>query len=76
MGQIRAQITSRSGPAGTKDATPIVHGDWPIYSRYVGRELTRQLADVLEAARHVAVDGMVTDISILIYDAALVPSAN
>lgn len=69
---INAQITSRSGQPGEKNVTPVVHGEYPITAGRLGREFTAQLADVLQAAEFVARDGMVTEVAVLVYDAALV----
>lgn len=71
---INAQITSRSGQAGTRDAPTVVHGEFPIKSGRLGREFTQHLADVLQAAEFVARDGKVTEVSILVFDRALVPT--
>lgn len=76
MQHIRAQITSRSGPAGTKDAPSVGHGDFLVDPGTRSREFSAQLQDVLEAAAHVATDGMVTEVSILVYHQAFQHSVN
>lgn len=67
MADVRMQLTSRTGKPGTVDAVQIGHGDWPLYPFRITQEFTRQLADVMEAAHHVARDGLVTEVSILVY---------
>lgn len=67
MGRIRAQITTRSGPPGIKDAPTVPHGDWTMDGARPGREFIETLQGCLEAARGVAADGMVTEVSVLVY---------
>lgn len=67
MKHIRAQVTTRSGPAGTKDAPTRVHGDFMLDGARPSREFSETLATCLEAAREVARDGMVTEVAVMVY---------
>ena len=64
---IRAQITTRSGPPGTKNAQRVVHGQWRLGGQQVPRDMVTTLQDCLDAARGVARDGMVTEVAVLVY---------
>ena len=76
MGSIRAQVTTRSGPPGSKDVQPVVHGDHVLGGGRASREFTDQLRGVLEAARALAGEGMVTEVAVLIYPDALQAAPN
>lgn len=71
MKHIRAQLTTRSAPPGTKDVTPVVHGEWLMDGRRAPREFTERLQGLLEAAKGIAADGMVTEVAVLIYPDAI-----
>lgn len=67
MSRVTAQITTRSGPAGTKDAPVRVHGEYRLEGRRAPRDFMDTLAACLDAGKGVARDGMVTEVSILIF---------
>ena len=71
MSKVRVQITSRTGEPGTLDAQVVPHGDYQALSLGMRGEAAVRLLEVLEAALHVAADGLVTDISVLVYPEAL-----
>lgn len=75
MSRIRAQVTTRSGPPGTKDVPPVVHGEFTMGGGRVSREFVQCLQGCLEAARGVAADGMVTEVAVLVFADALTGSA-
>lgn len=67
MAHIRAQVTTRSGPPGTKDTPTIVHGEFTLDGARPSREFLEVLGSCLEAARGVAQDGMVTEVAVLVF---------
>lgn len=73
MAQIRAQITTRSGPPGTKDTPALVQGEFRLHKGRKAPEFFHRLGEVLEAAAQVAQDGMVTEVAVLVYPDALDP---
>lgn len=67
MGHVRAQLTTRSAPPGTKDVKPVVHGEWVLDGGRAPRDFTEQLQATLEAARRIAREGIVTEVAVLVY---------
>jgi hypothetical protein len=70
MRAAHAQVSTRSGRAGTKDARPIVHGTYNLATRGHLALMRTQLADLMHAAQQVAREGIVTEVAVLVYDPA------
>lgn len=76
MEVVRAQISTRSGDPGAQDVQPVLHGDWLLPRLGPSREFMEQLRDVMEASRGVALDGKVTEVSVLFYPESATPGRN
>lgn len=68
MKRTAAQVTTRTGPAGTENAPPLVHGTYDLTKRADLAAMRSKLAELMHAAGHVAKDGIVTEVAVLVYD--------